>query len=146
MLLASARSGDPEAQFELGIDYVRGRGVREDAVTGYSWLTLALANGNNQAERVIRQLSRTLNPTEIARIRWNLGEMYADGTGVRPDKVTAYMWHLLAELAGETRSRDARARLARNMTADQRLEARARASEWLRKHHQPMKKTSLPAT
>ena len=145
-LLQAARSGDPNAQFELGNAYVTGRGVPEDAVTAYTWLTLAFANGNKQAESLIRELTRTLNPSEIARVRWNLGEMYADGIGVRPDKVTAYMWHLLAELSGEARSRIARARLARNMTADQKSEAQARVSEWLRKHHQPPKKASLPAT
>jgi TPR repeat protein len=143
-VLQAARSGDPNAQLELGTAYATGRGVPEDSVTAYTWLTLAFANGNKQAESLISELTRRVDSAEIARIRWNLGEMYADGIGVPQDNVTAYMWHVLAELSGETRSRVARERLARSMTADQKSEAQARASEWLRKHHQAAKTASLP--
>ena len=143
-VLQAARSGDANAQLELGTAYATGRGVPEDFVTAYTWLTLAFANGNKQAKSLISELTRRLNSAEIARIRWNIGEMYADGIGVPQDNVTAYMWHLLAEISGETRSRVAKERLARSMTADQKSEAHARASEWLRKHHQAAKTASLP--
>jgi type II secretory pathway predicted ATPase ExeA len=131
----AALLGDPNAQLELGAAYALGRGVPADPVTGYTWLTLALANGDQEAETLIRDLTRKLNQSEIARIRWNLGEMYANGVGVHPDKVTAYMWHLLAESAGETRSTVARSHLASTMTHEERSEANARASQWLRRHH-----------
>jgi hypothetical protein len=144
-VLQAARSGDANAQLELGTAYATGRGVPEDFVTAYTWLTLAFANGNKQAKSLISELTRRLDLAEIARIRWNIGEMYADGIGVPQDNVTAYMWHLLAEISGETRSRVARERLARSMTADQKSEAQARASEWLRKHHQAAKAASLPS-
>ena len=144
-VLQAARSGDANAQLELGTAYATGRGVPEDFVTAYTWLTLAFANGNKQAKSLISELTRRLDSAEIARIRWNIGEMYADGIGVPQDNVTAYMWHLLAEISGETRSRVARERLARSMTADQKSEAQARASEWLRKHHQAAKTASLPS-
>lgn len=138
-LLQAARSGDASAQLELGTAYATGRGGPEDFVTAYTWLTLAFANGNQQAESLIRELTRRLDSAEIARIRWNVGEMYAKGIGVPQDNVTAYMWHLLAEFSGETRSRLARERLAHSMTADQKFEAQARASDWLRKHRQVAK-------
>jgi len=131
----AALSGDPKAQLQLGTAYALGRGVPADPVTGYTWLTLAFANGDQEAETLIRDLTRKLNQSEIARIRWNLGEMYANGVGVHSDKVTAYMWHLLAESAGETRSSVARSHLASTMTDDERSEANARASQWLRRHH-----------
>ena len=143
-VLQAARSGDANAQLELGTAYATGRGVPEDFVTAYTWLTLAFANGNKQSKTLISELTRRLDSAEIARIRWNIGEMYAEGIGVPQDNMTAYMWHLLAEISGETRSRLARERLARSMTADQKTEARARASEWLRKHHQAPKTASLP--
>jgi len=142
-VLYAARSGDANAQLELGSAYATGRGVPEDFVTAYTWLTLAFANGNKQAMSLISELTRRLDSAEIGRIRWNIGEMYADGVGVPQDNVTAYMWHLLAEISGETRSRVARERLARSMTADQKSEAQARASEWLRKHHQAAKTVNL---
>ena len=143
-VLQAARSGDANAQLELGTAYATGRGVPEDFVTAYTWLTLAFANGNKQAMSLISELTRRLDSAEIARIRWNIGEMYADGIGVQQNNVTAYMWYLLAEISGETRSRVARERLARSMTTDQESEAQARASEWLRKHHQAAKTASLP--
>src|SRR5438132_344293 len=141
----AALSGDPNAQFELGTAYALGRGVPADPVVAYTWLTLAFANGDEQAEGLIRELTRKLSQSEIARIRWNLGEMYANGVGVHPDKVTAYMWHLLAEFAGETRSRIARSQLDPTMTADQKSEANARASQWLGRHRQLSDRVSLPA-
>src|SRR5437870_490885 len=141
----AALSGDPNAQFELGAAYALGRGVPADPVIAYTWLTLAFANGDQQAESLSRDLTRKLSQSEIAHIRWNLGEMYANGVGVRPDKVTAYMWHLLAEFAGETRSRIARSQLDPTMTADQKSEANARASQWLRRHRQSSDRVSLPA-
>src|SRR5438477_9701752 len=141
----AALSGDPNAQFELGAAYALGRGVAADPVIAYTWLTLAFANGDEQAESLIRELTQKLSQSEIARIRWNLGEMYANGVGVHPDKVTAYMWHLLAEFAGETRSRIARSQLDPTMTADQKSEANARAAQWLRRHDQSSNRVSLPA-
>src|SRR5438309_4157829 len=141
----AALSGDPNAQLELGTAYQPGRGLRADPVVAYTWLTLAFANGDEQAEGLIRELTRKLSQSEIARIRWNLGEMYANGVGVHPDKVTAYMWHLLAEFAGETRSRIARSQLDPTMTADQKSEANARASQGLRRHRQLSDRVSLPA-
>jgi hypothetical protein len=144
-VLQAARSGDANAQLELGTDYATGRGVPKDFVTAYTWLTLAFVNGNKQAKSFISELTRRLDSAEIARIRSNIGEMYADGIGVQQDNVTAYMWYLLAEISGERRSRVPRERLARSMTADQKSEAQARASQWLRKHHQAAKAASLPS-
>ena len=129
-----ALSGDARAQFELGTAYAFGHGVPADPVIGYTWLTLAFANGDQEAESPIRQLSRQLSESQIGRIRWNLGEMYANGLGVPRDKVTAYMWQLLAELAGEKRSTISKVQLASTMTTNERSEANVRASRWLKSH------------
>ena len=132
----AALSGDPNAQFELGTAYALGRGVPADPVIGYTWLTLAFANGDREAESSIRQLTPQLSQSQIARIRWNVAEMYANGVGVQPDKVTGYMWHVLAELAGEKRSTVAKSHLAAAMTSEEQSEASARAMRWLKRHHQ----------
>src|SRR5438132_12829750 len=100
-----------------------------------------------------RRASRKFNPrtyakTESIRNRTYSMEFRRDvrkRVGVPPDKVTAYMWHLLAEFAGETRSRIARSQLDPTMTADQKSEANARAAQWLRRHHQSPNRVSLPA-
>src|SRR5881397_363292 len=78
---------------------------------------------------------------EMAQCDWSSDVCSSD----LPDKVTAYMWHLLAEFAGETRSRIARSQLDPTMTADQKSEANARASQWLRRHRQSSDRVSLPA-
>jgi general secretion pathway protein A len=133
-LQQAALAGDENAEFELGTAYAMGRGVPADPVIGYMWLTLAFANGNRQAESPIRQLTQQLSQPQIAQIRSKVGEMYTNGMGVQADKVTAYMWYLLAELAGEKRSTVAKSQLAARMTSDERSEASARASRWLRRH------------
>ncbi|MBV9479426.1 MAG: AAA family ATPase [Acidobacteria bacterium] len=130
----AAVSGDPDAQFELGTAYAYGRGVPADAVTAYTWLALAFANGKPQAGSLLRELTRQMNEPDIARIRWNLGQMYANGIGVAADKITAYKWHLLAASAGETRSRSAQAELAATMTRDEVYQAQVRARAWLNRH------------
>src|SRR5438094_8859804 len=71
----AALSGDPNAQFELGTAYALGRGVAADPVVAYTWLTLAFANGDEQAESLIRELTRKLSQSEIACTSWNLSGM-----------------------------------------------------------------------
>jgi hypothetical protein len=132
--LLAALSGRADAQYELGVAYARGEGVQSDYTVASTWLILAKANGDRRAENVIRELTPKLSESETGRIRWNLGEMYANGVGVRADKVTAYMWHRLAEAAGERRSSSATSKLASTMTNRELSEANLRASLWLTKH------------
>ena len=146
--LLAALSGRSDAQYELGVAYARGGGVRPDYTVASTWLILAMANGDRRAEAVIRELTPKLSESETGRIRWNLGEMYANGFGVQADKVTAYMWHCLAEAAGEDGSRKAKSRLALTMTNREVADANARASLWLRKHQlsdSPFLSVSVPS-
>ena len=66
--------------------------------------------------------------------QYDLGVMYADGIGVRPDDPSAYLWLSLAaaRLVGEERDRAVRTRdeSGDRMTADQRAEAGRRARDW----------------
>ncbi len=132
--LLAALSGHPDSQYDLGVAYARGLGVQSDYTVASTWLILAMANGERRAESLIRELTPKLSESETGRIRWNLGEMYANGFGVQADKVTAYMWHCLAEAAGEGRSGRAKSRLALTMTSLEVSDANARASLWLRRH------------
>ena len=133
----AALSGNAKAQAELGVAYARGEGVQADYLVASTWLILAKANGDPGAGAIVRELTPKLSQSEIGRIRWNLGEMYANGFGVQPDKVTAYMWHCVAETAGEDRSKDAISRLASTMTSRELWEAKRRAALWLREHGVP---------
>jgi hypothetical protein len=132
--LLAALSGHRDAEYDLGVAYARGQGVQADYTVASTWLILAKANGDRRAESLIRELTPKLTESETGRIRWNLAEMYANGFGVRADKVTAYMWHCLAEATGESRSRSAKSKLALTMTSREVSDANARASLWLRRH------------
>jgi DNA-binding NarL/FixJ family response regulator len=64
-----------------------------------------------------------------------LGEMYREGRGICPDKVTSYMWFVISEaISAEVHknSRAALADLARELSQEQVVEAEHRAAEWLR--------------
>ena len=143
--LLAALLGHSDAQYELGVAYARGQGVHSDYTVASTWLILAAANGERRSVSLIRELTSKLSESETGRIRWNLGEMYANGFGVQADKVTAYMWHCLAEAAGENRSRSAKYTLALTMTRGEVSDANARASAWLRRHRLP-DSTFLPVT
>jgi TPR repeat protein len=130
----AAQSGNPSAEFELGMAYILGRGVRQDSVEGYTWLTLASKNGDTQAEESIRELTPQLSSSGMARVRWNLAEMYRQGIGTGMDKTTAYVWYVLAEAAGEKHCTKGKVDLARSMSEEQVAEATANALRWLRRH------------
>jgi two-component system, NarL family, nitrate/nitrite response regulator NarL len=64
-----------------------------------------------------------------------LGEMYREGRGIPPDKITSYMWFAIAEaLSAEAhkKSRAALADLARGLSPKQIAEAKHRAGQWLK--------------
>ena len=45
-----AVKGNPHAQYALGLIYAEGRGVRQNPVEAYAWLTVAVLQGDNDAE------------------------------------------------------------------------------------------------
>ena len=61
-LRARAEAGDTSAQFRIGVMYVEGRGVPEDAVEAAAWFRLAAEQGDASAQN-------------------NLGRMHAEGRG-----------------------------------------------------------------
>jgi Sel1 repeat len=132
----AALAGSFGAQVQLGVAYARGQGVQPDYSVASTWLILARANGDPHAETLLRELTPKLKESEIGRVRWNLGEMYANGFGVPADKVSAYMWHCLAEAAGEERSKNAINSLSSDMTTREISDAKARTALWLRRHEE----------
>jgi TPR repeat protein len=46
---ALAEEGDPFAQFLLGLMYAEGKGVQQDFVSAYFWLSLSVEQGNPDA-------------------------------------------------------------------------------------------------
>jgi TPR repeat protein len=60
--------------------------------------------------------------------------MHLNGTGTRPDKLAAYFWFRLAEVAGHPTAMKAKQALASQMTNEQITPAAEKASKWLQVH------------
>jgi two-component system nitrate/nitrite response regulator NarL len=76
-----------------------------------------------------------------------LGEMYREGRGTPLDKVTSYMWFVIAEaISAEAHknSRAALADLARELSRKQMLEAKHRAAKWLKNRGQMKPQETTP--
>ncbi|HFB4418182.1 TPA: tetratricopeptide repeat protein [Neisseria gonorrhoeae] len=71
--LQAAEQGNAAAQFNLGVMYENGQGVRQDYVQAVQWYRKASEQGDVQAQ-------------------YNLGLMYYDGRGVRQDLALAQEW------------------------------------------------------
>ncbi|EMT3920850.1 sel1 repeat family protein [Neisseria gonorrhoeae] len=71
--LQAAEQGNAAAQFNLGVMYENGQGVRQDYVQAVQWYRKASEQGDAQAQ-------------------YNLGAMYYKGRGVRQDLVLAQEW------------------------------------------------------
>jgi Tfp pilus assembly protein PilF len=72
-----AERGDPEAQLELGLMYLHGRGVRVNYAMARAWLEKAAEQDEPDAQH-------------------ELGLMYYYGRGVAVDRAEAYKWFKLA--------------------------------------------------
>ena len=107
----NAAYGDAEAQYKLGLAYIRGRRSEEDKAEGARWLQRAAEQGH-----VGGQL--------------NTGVAHALGTGVLQDAVMAHMWFNLAAAKGNERARENRVKIVRRMSREQVAEAQRLARNW----------------
>ena len=80
-----AKQGDPYAQYNLGLMYGNGRGVKQDYKEAVKWYTLAAKQGDPKAQ-------------------YNLGVMYVSGKEVPQNKIKAYEWWLKAARQGEQKA------------------------------------------
>ncbi|MBF1297810.1 MAG: sel1 repeat family protein, partial [Neisseria meningitidis] len=68
--LQAAEQGNAQAQFNLGLRYAKGQGIRQDYAQAVQWYRKAAEQG-------------------VAKAQYNLGLMYDQGQGVRQDDVQA---------------------------------------------------------
>ena len=80
-MLQAAEQGNVDAQFNLGVMYENGRGVRQDYIQAVQWYRKAAEQG-------------------IAQAQYNLGLMYRNGQGVRQDYAQAEQWYRKAAEQG----------------------------------------------
>lgn len=77
----AAEQGDADAQFNLGVRYVNGRGVSQDDQQAMTWYRQAAKKGHAKAQ-------------------FNLGVAYANGQGVPQDYGQAVAWYRQAAEQG----------------------------------------------
>ena len=61
----AAERGQVEAQFDLGLMYATGHGVRQDFVVAHKWFNLAAAHGNGEARAHRLDLARDMSVAEV---------------------------------------------------------------------------------
>ncbi|QCI78938.1 sel1 repeat family protein [Hankyongella ginsenosidimutans] len=64
--LKAARSGKPDALYDLGLSYALGRGVEPNLIEAHKWLNLAAMKGVKAAQTVRAELAAEMSACEIA--------------------------------------------------------------------------------
>jgi hypothetical protein len=146
-LAARAEAGDPKAQLQLGVSFLKGDGVERDPATAIKWIRKAAEQGLVEAQYALGamyhagrgalqsfplafkwfELAAQQNHAEA---QFSLGVMYRMGQGVPVDKPKAYTWFNLAAAQGHDRAREARDNLLSSLTPEQVLAAQRAAQEW----------------
>ncbi len=64
LLRAAAEQGDAEAQYNLGLMYLEGQGVKQDNVEAYAWIRTAAAQGRSGTLEIRSALLREMTPSQ----------------------------------------------------------------------------------
>ena len=148
------KQGIPEAQYNLGVMYAVGNGVRQDYAEAMKWFRKAADQGDAASQFSIGEIyvSGYGVPQDYAEAaKWyrkaadqgyadaqrSLGEMYESGQGVKKDYVLAHMWYDLAssrypasEREWGEMARGKRDMIASRMTPAQVADAKRLAGAW----------------
>jgi len=62
--LAAAKNGNIEAQYQIGLMFLDGRGVTDDAIEGFDWIAEAARQGHPAATEVFNYLLENPEPME----------------------------------------------------------------------------------
>ncbi len=64
LLRAAAEQGDASAQYNLGLMYLEGQGVKQDNVEAYAWIRTAAAQGKLGTLEIRQALLREMTPSQ----------------------------------------------------------------------------------
>jgi hypothetical protein len=107
----AASQGDATAQYNLGLMYAKGSGVRNDIAQAISWLRKAAEQGELNAQ-------------------FKLGVAYENGEGVPKDNVLAYANYAIAARTGNKEFAKYRDDIAAELDPSQIREGKALAAAW----------------
>ncbi|MGH8489545.1 MAG: tetratricopeptide repeat protein [Gammaproteobacteria bacterium] len=143
-----AAAGDENAQYNVGLMYLKGQGVPENPEEASRWFHRAAMQGQVDAQSFLGALhadgegvhqdyslaaywlTRAADAGHPA-AQCFLGQLYFDGLGVARDYVQAYVWFRLAEANGHRESRAWREKAETRMSAAQHEEGAQRVHERL---------------
>ena len=142
-----AEQGNALAQYQLGLLYDNGQGVRKDDTQARQWYEKSAEQGYAEAQvnlGILYDYGRGVQQDFKKAVYWyrlsakqgnhlaqrRLGLMYERGDGVQRDYVQAYMWYVLGAANGSERGIALRDTLAKQMTPEQIDEAQKLAKEW----------------
>jgi hypothetical protein len=63
-LVRVAEQGDAEAQYNLGLMYLEGQGVKQDNAEAYAWIRTAAAQGRSGTLEIRQALLREMTPSQ----------------------------------------------------------------------------------
>ena len=66
-LRKKAEAGNADAQFNLGVVYLTGKGVPEDDIAAYAWFSLSAYNGFEVAAKYRDDIAKKMPPEQIAK-------------------------------------------------------------------------------
>jgi hypothetical protein len=65
-LLMAANAGEPQAQYEVGLGYWKGRGVKPDPIAAYTWLDLCSGEpGFDNAAEYRDEVAKSMTPEQV---------------------------------------------------------------------------------
>ena len=149
--LVRAERGNSSAQYNLGVLYDNGRGVRKDYKEAVKWYRKAAEQGLAGAQNnlgVLYDNGQGVRKDYKEAVKWYrksaerghdlaqyyLGEMYYRGQGVRKNKSMAHMYWNIAAVSGYKIAIKERDRIEGVMSDSQIEKAQDLAREWMRKH------------
>lgn len=129
--LPLAEKNDPEAQYDVGVMYLRGRGVSLNTGMAYQWLKKAALQSHHKAQYKLAMMyldgtGTGQSSTESAKwlkksaqsgyppAQYQLGKLYEKGKGVGRDHEEAVKWYTLAADRDYQKAQQALATLKQN--------------------------------
>ena len=151
-----AEQGNADAQAQLGVMYLWGFGVPEDAAEAAKWYRKAAEQGNAaaQARLAVMYFWGSGVPGDVAEAakwyrkaaeqghadaQYNLGFMYDLGNGVPKDAVQAYAWINIAAGQGYQLAEEGREAMAESMTREEISRAQQLAREYWKAYVEPFR-------
>ena len=148
-----AEQGQAAAQYNVGILYEYGRGVRQNDVEAAKWYRKASVQGVSAAQYklgIMYDNGWGVPPSDTEAVRWysnaaerghplaqhDLAFMYAAGTGVAQDYLRAYMWLNIAVAHGHNLMIKHLNSISEHLTPTRIEKAQRMAREWMENHQQ----------